>query len=147
MPTPLKRVTHESTLTLFGVTVPAVIVEPGETFVSLDGLLDVLSAADGREPARSGEVEKMPMKKLMLTLAALAMTATAADAGPLRNLACAVKARVQSRPHVRQAACDVRQVAHAVASVPGRIVESRPVRTAFGNVVQAFGGCPGGVCR
>lgn len=87
------------------------------------------------------------MKRFLIAVTMTALGATAADAGPLRNLACAVKQRVQARPHVRQAACDVRTVTQAVASVPQRIVEAQPVRTFAGNVVQAFGSCPGGICK
>jgi hypothetical protein len=88
------------------------------------------------------------MKRFLITAAALALTATAADAGPLRCLAQRITNRVQARPNVRQAACDVRQVAQRVASVPGRVVQSQPVRTAVGNAVMAFGSvCGPNGCR
>ena len=85
--------------------------------------------------------------RMILTAAVACLCAASVEAGPLRNAACRVKQRVQSRPHVRQAACDVRTVAHAVASIPSRVIEARPLRTFAGNVVQAFVPCPSGVCR
>lgn len=79
------------------------------------------------------------MTRILLTLAAVALTSAVADAGPLRNLACRVAHRVQARPHVRQSACDVRNVAQRVASVPARVAEAQPVRTAVANVAYTVG--------
>ena len=87
------------------------------------------------------------MKRFLLAVTMTALASTTTDAGPLRNLACAVRNRVQARPHVRQATTDFRTVANAVVTAPARIVEARPVRTAVVNAAQAFGSCPGGVCK
>lgn len=87
------------------------------------------------------------MKRIFLAITAVALTSTTADAGPLRNLACAVRNRVQARPHIRQATCDFRTIANAVVTAPARIVEARPVRTAVVNAAQVFGSCPGGICK
>lgn len=84
------------------------------------------------------------MRRILLTVATLALTTNAADAcGPLRTFAHRVANRVQSRPLVRQVASDVR----AVASVPARVVQSRPVATFAADVVKAMGVCRGAGCR
>jgi hypothetical protein len=69
------------------------------------------------------------MKRIFLALAAIIVTAATADAG------CRfprLKARAKARPHVRRVVADVK----AVASVPVKVVQARPVAT-----------CVGGVCK
>lgn len=79
------------------------------------------------------------MKRIFLTIAAVCLCGATADAGPLRNLVCAVKSRVQARPIVRQVRSDVTAVA-----------QSKPVARIVYGVAQVaavrVNACPGGVC-
>lgn len=88
------------------------------------------------------------MKRFLLIVAVLALSGSAADAGPIRNAACAarqavqdaaerVRERVQARPHVRQFGSDFR----AVAAIPSKIAEARPLSTFLRAVSCGPWGC------
>ena len=88
------------------------------------------------------------MKRFILAGAVLALCGATADAGPIRCIAANVKERVearaeqvkeriQARPHVRQFGSDLR----AVAAIPSKIAEARPLSTFLRAVSCGPWGC------
>lgn len=88
------------------------------------------------------------MKRFILAGAVLALCGASADAGPIRCVAAGVKQRVearveqvkeriQARPHVRQFKADFR----AVAAIPSKIAEARPLSTLLRAVSCGPWGC------
>lgn len=84
-------------------------------------------------------------KRFLLTALALTATAAASQAGPLcQRLAANRAARVEAR----QTRCTpVADAVKAVAAVPAKVVQARPVVTFAGDMVRAVGTCRGGACR
>lgn len=92
------------------------------------------------------------MKKTLLTLAALALTASAADAGgPLRRAIAAAKAKRAATPttccqaSAPAVAATPRTVTHVVDAPPGVVQVGALER--LGPVSGLLGGCAGGSCR
>lgn len=88
------------------------------------------------------------MKRFLFAVAVLAFCSANADAGPIRCIAAGVKQRVearveqvkeriQARPHVRQFGSDFR----AVAAIPSKIAEARPLSTFLRAVSCGPWGC------
>ena len=103
------------------------------------------------------------MKRVLLTLAALALTATAADAGPIIEGLREVRANIQERRAARGDTCQSAQCQPQPQYTPGPVQQvAANVITGTGQVVQNVGqavyqmpvfrpsNCPtcvGGVCR
>lgn len=74
------------------------------------------------------------MKRIFLVAALLALTTTAADAGPLRNLACRVKNHdgpVARAVRHNVAAKPFLTIMGSMIEAPAKFVEARPLATMF----------------
>lgn len=77
------------------------------------------------------------MKRILFACVIVLATSSAADAGPLRNLACRVKNHdgpVARAVRHNVAAKPARTFAGAVIEAPAKIVEARPLATWFGKM-------------